>query len=300
MEKKSRHSEQRVTKTTSFQIFYDAEDNELAQHKIDAKTLSISIGSMADLISAADKRLNDGQQTVKLMVTNPAEAGSLGVSYTMMELVPHAVDVAKVIGLTGIAGATIGAPALSLIRQLGSKKVISVTKRAGTEESVLELEGEEIVCHDSVAKLVTDPEVRDALVNVVRAPLDGKQGAVFKVLNDEGEEVVRLEGSETEEIKPLPRGTLLEKEESVEEVNVRFVQINFEGTKGWRIDYLGEEHAVTFEDQLFIHQVQNGIISFTKEDLFVVELKTIKTFTARNATTKYAITKVKRKRPAEA
>ena len=298
--KKSRHSEQRVTKTTSFQIFYDAEDNELAQHKIDAKTLSISIGSMADLISAADKRLNDGQQTVKLMVTNPAEAGSLGVSYTMMELVPHAVDVAKVIGLTGIAGATIGAPALSLIRQLGSKKVISVTKRAGTEESVLELEGEEIVCHDSVAKLVTDPEVRDALVNVVRAPLDGKQGAVFKVLNDEGEEVVRLEGSETEEIKPLPRGTLLEKEESVEEVNVRFVQINFEGTKGWRIDYLGEEHAVTFEDQLFIHQVQNGIISFTKEDLFVVELKTIKTFTARNATTKYAITKVKRKRPAEA
>lgn len=238
--KKSRHSEQRVTKTTSFQIFYDAEDNELAQHKIDAKTLSISIGSMADLISAADKRLNDGQQTVKLMVTNPAEAGSLGVSYTMMELVPHAVDVAKVIGLTGIAGATIGAPALSLIRQLGSKKVISVTKRAGTEESVLELEGEEIVCHDSVAKLVTDPEVRDALVNVVRAPLDGKQGAVFKVLNDEGEEVVRLEGSETEEIKPLPRGTLLEKEESVEEVNVRFVQINFEGTKGWRIDYLGE------------------------------------------------------------
>ncbi len=84
-------------------------------------------------------------------------------------------------------------------------------------------------------------------MNVVRAPLDGKQGAVFKVLNDEGEEVVRLEGSETEEIKPLPRGTLLEKEESVEEVNVRFVQINFEGTKGWRIDYLGEEHAVTFE-----------------------------------------------------
>ncbi|HHJ4617890.1 hypothetical protein M8448_01720 [Citrobacter freundii] len=289
-----------MTNTTSFQIFYDAEDTELAQHKIDAKKLSISIGSMADLISAADKRLNDGQQTVKLMVTNPAEAGSLGVSYTMMELVPHAINVAKVIGLTGLAGAAIGAPALSLIRQLGSKKVISITKRAGTNQSVLELEGEEIVCHDSVAKLVTDPEIRNALVNVVRAPLDGKEGAVFKVLNEDGIEVVRLEGEETEEIKPLPRGTLLEKEESVEEVNVRFVQINFEGTKGWRIEYLGEEHAVSFEDQLFIHQVQNGIVSFTKEDLFVVDLKTTKTFTARNASTKYAITKVKRKRPAEA
>lgn len=289
-----------MTKATSFQIFYDAEDNELSQHKIDAKTLSISIGSMADLIFAADKSLNDGQQTVKLMVTNPAEAGSLGVSYTMMELVPHAINVAKVIGLTGLVGAAIGAPALSLIRQLGSKKVVSITKRAGTDQSVLELEDGEIVCHDAVAKLVTDPEIRDALVNVVRTPLEGKAGAVFKILDEEGTEVVRLEGVETEEIKPLPRGTLLEKEESVEEVNVRFVQINFEGTKGWRIDYLGEEHAVSFEDQLFIHQVQTGIVSFTKEDLFVVELKTTKTFTARNATTKYAITKVKRKRPAEA
>ncbi len=289
-----------MTKTTSFKIFYDAEDKELSQHKIDAKTLSISIGSMADLISAADKRLNEGQQTVKLMVTNPAEAGSLGVSYTMMELIPHAINVAKVIGLTGLTVAGIGAPALSLIRQLGSKKVISITKRVGTDQSVLELEGEEIVCHDSVAKLVTDPEIREALVNVVRAPLEGKAGAVFKVINEEGEEVVRLDGEETEEVKPLPRGTLLEKQESVEEVNVRFIQINFEGTKGWRIDYLGEEHAVSFEDQLFIHQVQNGIVSFTKEDLFVVDLKTTKTFTARNATTKYAITKVKRKRPAEA
>ncbi|MED5778183.1 hypothetical protein VZ146_22190 [Enterobacter hormaechei] len=49
---------------TSFKIFYDANDNELAQHKIDAKTLSISIGAMAELISAADKRLHDGHETV--------------------------------------------------------------------------------------------------------------------------------------------------------------------------------------------------------------------------------------------
>lgn len=288
-----------MAEVTSFKVFYDAQDNELAQHKIDAKTLSISIGAMADLISAADKRLNEGQETVKLMVTNPAEAGSLGIAYSLVELIPDAINVAKVIGLTGMAGAVFGAPALSLVRQLGSKKVISVTKRVGTDQSVLELDGEEIVCNDAVAKLVTDPVIRDALVSVVRAPLDGKDEPVFKIVDNEGEELLRLEGEQTEEIKPLPRGTLLEKEISTEEVNVRFVQVNFDGTSGWRMVHIDEESAVHVEDQVFINQVQTGQISFTKEDLFVVDLETTKTYTARNVTKRYAIKKVKNKRPAE-
>ena len=288
-----------MAEVTTFKIFYDAEDNELSQHKIDAKTLSRSIGSMADLISAADKNLNDGQETVQLMVTSPAEPGSLGIAYSMIELIPNAINVAQVIGLTGAAGAVFGAPALALIRQLGSKRVISITKRVGTNLSVLELDGEEIVCNDAVAKLVTDPEIRAALVNVVRAPLDGKDNPVFKIVDSECSEILVLEGEETEEIQPLPRGTLLEKEVSVEEVNVRFVQVNFEGTKGWRMVHLEEEAAVTLNDQRFLTQVQNGQMSFTKEDLFVVDLETTKTFTARNVTKRYAINEVKRKRPAE-
>lgn len=285
---------------TSFKVFYDAEDNELSEHKIDAKTLSLSIGAMAELISAADKRLNDGQETVKLMVTTPAEAGSLGIAYSMVELIPNAINVAQVIGLTGIGAALFGAPALSLIRQLGSKRVISITKRVGTDDSVLELDGEQIVCNDSVAKLVTDPDIRDALVSVVRAPLEGKASPVFKIIDSEGEEVIKLEGGQTDEVKPLPRGTLLEKQVSVAEVNVRFVQVNFEGIKGWRFVHLEEEHAVNLEDQRFIQQVQDGTIGFTKEDLFVVDLETTKTFTARGVTTRYAVKEVKRKRPAEA
>lgn len=287
-----------MSQATSFKIFYDAEDTELAQHKIDAKTLSISIGAMADLISAADRRLNEGQETVKLMVTNPAEKGSMGIAYAVVELIPHAVDVAKAIGLTGLAAAGAGASALSLIRQLGSKKVIAITKRVGTSESVLELDGEEIVCDDNVAKLVTDPTIRDALVSVVRAPLDGKENPVFKIIDSEGQEVVRLEGEQTEEVKPLPKGTLLEKEVSTDEVNVKFVQVNFEDTKGWRMVHLDEESAVTLDDEAFLSQVQTGQVSFTKEDLFVVDLETTKTFTARNFTKRYAIKKVKRKRAA--
>ncbi|EEW9257292.1 hypothetical protein ACN63T_004802 [Escherichia coli] len=284
--------------STTFKVFYDAEDEELAQHKIDAKTLSLSIGSMADLIAKADRNLNDGQETVKLMVTAPAAPGSIGVIYSMQELVPHAVDVAKAIGLTVAGGALAGGSALALIRQLGSRKVISVTRKVDTQEAVLELDGEEIICHEAVAKLVTDPEIRQALVNVVRAPLDGKERPIFKITDDKGEEILKLEGEETEEIKPLPRGTLLEKEVSIDEVNVRFIQVNFEGNKGWRIDYLGEEHSVSLDDNVFLSQVQAATVQFSKEDLYVVDLETTKTFTARGVTNRYAIKKVKRRRPA--
>jgi hypothetical protein len=145
---------------------------------------------------------------------------------------------------------------------------------------------------------VTDPEIRQALVNVVRAPLDGKERPIFKITDDNGEEILRLEGEETEEIKPLPRGTLLEKEISVDEVNVRFIQVNFEGNKGWRIDYLGDEHSVSLDDNVFLSQVQAATVQFSKEDLYVVDLETTKTFTARGVTNRYAIKKVKRRRPA--
>ncbi|MBG0543536.1 hypothetical protein I4O68_03210 [Enterobacter hormaechei] len=284
--------------STTFKVYYDALDEELSKHKIDAKTLSLSIGSMADLISKADRNLNDGQETVKLMVTAPAAPGSIGVVYSMLELVPHAVNVAKVIGLTMAGGAIAGGSALSLIRQLGSRKVISITRRVDTDEAVLELDGEEIVCNEAVAKLVTDPEIRQALVNVVRAPLDGKERPIFKVTDENGEEVIRLEGEETEEVKPLPRGTLLEKEVSVNEVNVKFIQVNFEGNKGWRIEHLGEEHSVSLDDDVFLAQVQAARVQFSKEDLYVVDLETTKTFTARAVTNRYAIKKVKNKRPA--
>jgi hypothetical protein len=165
--------------------------------------------------------------------------------------------------------------------------------------SILEVEGEEIECSDAVAKLVTDPNVRQALINVVRAPLSGKDDPVFKIIDEKGNTVLKLEGEETEDIKPLPRGTLLEKEVETIDVNVKFIQVNFDGDKGWRIEYNNDQHSVSLDDEEFLIKVRAGTITFSKEDLFVVSLETTKTFTARGVTNRYAVKKVKRQRPAQ-
>ncbi|MBP1015915.1 hypothetical protein J8628_03205 [Serratia fonticola] len=285
-----------MEQTTSFKVFYDADDNELSRHAIDAEVLGNSILSMTKLITKADDLLNDGNKSVKILVTNPAEAGSLGIAYTIIQLLPDAIDVLRTIGITGVVGAVGGASALSLIRQLGSSKVITMTRRAGTQTTILELEGEEIECPTPVAALVTDPTIREALISVIQAPLEGKDEPVFKILNENNEEVIRLEGSQTEEIKPLPRGTLLQKEIETREVNVKFTQVNFQSEKGWRMEYNGEEHSVLLNDFEFLAKVRQAEGAISSDDLFAVNLEVTKTFSARNVTEKYVIKQVIRHR----
>ncbi|WMY72752.1 hypothetical protein RHD99_14865 [Buttiauxella selenatireducens] len=285
-----------MPKTTSFKVFYDADDNELSQHAIDAEALGNSILSMTKLITKSDDLLNEGNKSIKVLVSNPAEAGSLGVAYTIIELIPDAINVLKTLGITGVVGAAGGATALSLIRQLGSSKVISMTRKADSGTTVLELEGEEIECPTAVAALVTDPTIRDALISVIQKPLEGKQAPVFKILNENEEEVIRLEGVQTEEIKPLPRGTLLEKEVDEREVNVKFTQVNFQSEKGWRMEYNGEEHAVLLNDHEFLAKVRHAEGAISSDDLFAVNLEVTKTYSARNVTEKYVVKKVIRHR----
>ncbi|KKI48972.1 hypothetical protein XK97_00830 [Obesumbacterium proteus] len=282
--------------STSFKVFYDADDNELAKHAIDAEAFGKSILSMSSLISKADDLLNEGKKSVKVLVTNPTEEGSLGIEYTIVQLLPMAVDVLKTIGITGVVGVTGHATALSLIRQLGSKRVISVTKKAGSNNATLELEDGEIECPAPVAALVTEPVIRDALISVVQAPLEGKDAPVFKIINQDGEEVLRLEGEQTEEIKPLPRGTLLRKETETKEVNIKFTQVNFLGEKGWRMEYANEEHSVLVTDYEFLATVRQAERAISSEDLFSVTLETTKTFTARGTAQKFIIKKVLRHR----
>lgn len=288
-----------MNKTTSFKVFYDADDNELAEHSIDAEVLGNSILSMTRLLMKADDILNEGGKSVKVLVTSPAEAGSLGIAYTVVELMPNAVDVLKTIGIVGTIGAVGGASALSLIRQLGSRKVLSVTKRQGTGTSVLELDGEEIECPAPVAALVTDPTIRDSLIAVIQSPLEGKDAPVFKILNENDQEVIRLEGVQTEEIKPLPRGTLLEKLVDTRETNVKFTQVNFQSEKGWRMEYNNEEHSVLVTDFEFLAKLRQAEGAISSDDLFAVSLESTKTHSARGVTEKFVIKKVLRHRADE-
>lgn len=288
-----------MEKSTSFKIFYDAQDDELANHSIDAEKLGKSIISMTNLINKADDILNDGNKAFKVLVNSPAVPGSLGIDYTVVQILPMAIDVLKTIGIVGFTGAVAHSSALSLVRQLGSKKVISITRKTGTDTAVLELEGEEIECSKDVAALVTDPSIRNALIDVVQSPLEGKDDPVFKIVGSDGGVVLKLEGEETEEIKPIPRGTLLTKTIDTKDVNVKFTQVNFHSETGWKMLLNEDEHTVLLTDYEFLAKVRHAEGTITSEDLFAVTLETTKTKSAKTSTVKYVIKKVLRHRVAQ-
>ncbi|GAB4592128.1 hypothetical protein ETAR_17310 [Edwardsiella tarda] len=285
-----------MEKSTSFKVFYDADDKELSKHTIDAEILGKSIISMTNLISKADDLLNNGNKSVKILVSAPIQKGSVGIAYTVVHLLPHAVDVLQTIGIVGATGAAVHATALSLIRQLGAKKVVSVTKKVGTNQAVLEFEDGEVECPAAVAALVTEPVIRDALISVVQAPLAGKDAPVFKIVDDNNQVLVKLEGEQTEEIKPLPRGTLLTKTIEEKEVNVKFTQVNFHSEKGWKMDYNQGEHSVLLTDYEFLARVRQAEGTITSEDMFSVLLETTRTTSARGKSEKHVIKKVLRHR----
>lgn len=54
--------------------------------------------------------------------------------------------------------------------------------------------------------MVTEPTIRDALISVVQAPLDGKDSPIFKIVDENDKVLLKLEGEQTEEIKPFPEG----------------------------------------------------------------------------------------------
>lgn len=281
---------------TSFKVFYDAQDDELANHSIDAEVLGNSILSMTDLIKKADELLNQGNKTFKILVNSPAVPGSLGIDYTVIQLLPMAVDVLKTIGIVGTVGAVAYPSAITLIRQLGTKKVIAITRKADSDVAILELEDEKIECSASVAALVTEPSIREALIDVVQSPLEGKQNPVFKIVGEDGDVLLQLDGDETNEIKPIPRGTLLTKDVNTSEVNVKFTQVNFHNEKGWRMLYDNEEHSVLLTDYEFLAKVRHAEGTITAEDLFSVTLETTKTRSAKTSSVKYVIKKVIRHR----
>ncbi len=174
--------------------------------------------------------------------------------------------------------------------------MISVTRKTGSDEAVLEVEDGEIECLASVATLVTEPVIRDALISVVQTPLEGKTSPVFKIVDGNGQVIVKLEGEQTEEIRPLPRGTLLTKTTDIKQANVKFTQVNFHSEKGWRMDYNKEEHSVLLTDYEFLAKVRLAEGTITSEDLFSVLLEITRTISARGKSEKYVIKKVLRHR----
>ncbi len=273
-----------------FSISYDANDDELAVHQMDALALGDAIRQMAIMVKQADQVLNEGQETVDLRVTVPAEEGSFIVEFALFTLA-NAKAILPVLGFSAAGGG-----ALAIAQRLKSNRVVNVNTSDDSDDATIIYEeaGElkSIVCPKDEAQLATDAVIRRAYSEIITQPLANKDSPKFKV-NVEGHEVLRITGEDTQEFTPLPRQSLSEEHVEVSEATVALTQVNFTSVTGWKMRYFDEERAVRMEDAAFMDAVFNNQRGFVKGDLFTVRLR-ITTVEKPNASTRtsYAIEEV--------
>lgn len=260
---------QEVREIDRFSIFYDADDEELSEHKMDALSLGLAIQQVATMVKQAGRLLGDDEdEDIEVKVTVPAQEGSFAVEFAVYAAA-HAREIIPALGL-------LGGGALALAQRLRNRKVINIRTEDGSDQAVVTVQyrgnEEEIICDRDEAILATDPIIRKAYNEIITQPLVNKDAPVFRV-EMEGEEVLRLDGEDDIEFAPLPRKSLTFEHTERFDAVIAVTQVNFTSVNGWRMTYQDEDRAFKMEDIGFMESVLNRDQAFVKGDLFSVKLR---------------------------
>ncbi|MBD2805590.1 hypothetical protein ID855_12985 [Xenorhabdus sp. ZM] len=278
-----------------FSVFYDAQDNGFNTHKMNAYDLGMSILEIAKMVHKADKLLNGDAKSIELQVTAPAREGSFAIDFIAKFINNKSVDVLKYLGFSEESANLKYGDALTLARSLKGERIISIVTETGSDIAKIELDDREVECDKFVASLVANNEIRQAMNEVITQPLSGKNSPIFRV-EVNGREIIKLEGESTQDYIPLPKNSLSHSSSRRITTNVSIIQVNFESETGWRMLYDGKPLTVKMGDESFMARVKDNVKSFTKGDMFEVELEIINKTTAKSNSTQYIITRVIRHR----
>jgi L-cysteine desulfidase len=257
-----------------FSIYFDTE--ETSNHTMGAAELGAALISLDRAIEQADKLLNGETSKVDIKVSAP-ESGSIGIPIAVT-IAAGGIDVVQLLGLAGTAGFA-SKTVLEVISFLKNRKIQSVVRNKNGKSTITVKKGKQEESYEldsNVEKLVTNNSVRDQIYGAFFEPVQNQDNPKILIKDFEGKNILTtLDKEDISTFKKLPRTTLVDKDEVVKKVNVRFIKIDFEKESGWVVDYLGDRLTVKIEDEFFMERNKNNEQGFKSGDLFEVDLKTI-------------------------
>lgn len=263
--------------TETFTVSYNSTNRDLQNHRLNAADLAIVIKEMHDLLSKADRLINNTRkQNFELFVKAPAVEGSLGIEFLVEILNPdNAMAVLAAVGVLGTATKNL----FDVAREMNGRTFIDVhTSENNEKEAIIELDGKNITAPEDIALLISHPQIRESVKKIVTVPLENHEQPEFKIMSNyissENRNYEEIVFNETD-IKAIKQLNTDKKETEVYRIKekVTFTTINFEGTKGWKMMLNGKETSVEIEDERFIQKIQQGKLSFTVGDEYQVTLK---------------------------
>lgn len=278
---------------TELEIAYGGEA--YSNNEIDAKTLGEALTSLSGLIENAEKILHGEAADPQVNIKAIQEG-----SFTLLVSVLGSLSTLQLLGFSAAAGAGAGS-LMGVLEWLRGRKPQEVIIDEANNRATLVVDDERFDCSNDLQKLVTSPIIRNEVSKLVYQPLQTESQSVFRIKNAENVEVVTIQQQESEAFKPVRHTVEQRTHEEPLTINVKFSKLSFTSNAGWKMVLPdGDEVAVKMEDAAFLERVNNNQASFSKDDLFVVNVtKIVKETNGNFGNPTYTITQVVRHRAAD-
>src|SRR5690606_21214458 len=134
-----------------------------------------------------------------------------------------------------------------------------------------------IECDSKIVKLITNPEVRKSLSEIVNKPIAGKEQASFKVKDENGNILTEVKNEDAVAFTPISAKTITTTVTKTDQQSqISFAAVNFGSiSSGWKVFLPKEDKPQTIEmkDQAFINRVNSGYAEFAKDKKYLVKIE---------------------------
>lgn len=279
-------------------VAYDG--SALEDHTMDIQELAFALVGLGDVLTEANNILNKGACRTTVKVSSDFETGSFEIHLVMKQL-------SEKLALFGTNPQILGIVTILTLLGFGKQKLDGLIQfikkiKNGKIKSIKDLEDDKIdvtyIVDNSIQNVIIEKNVyilyenanlRNSLKKVVK-PLESEGIESFEIRNEKKEILEKIEKSEVGYFNITPTEDVIN--EITNEMWLYLVNVSFKDGNKWKLSNGDSEFYATIEDQEFLYQVNNNLISFSKSDSFKATVKTTQILTEDGIKANYSIPKV--------
>ncbi len=260
-----------------FAISYDMDETK--EHSIDAEVLGHSLVNISKLVNDSNRLINGEESRIELQV----KAHKPG-SFTVELIAWYNTGGKELLDMLGFSAKATAIAAVPLATVFGTlahlkDKKIKLTKTSDKKgSSIIETEdGQQIEVDENIASLVTNPEVRKSLSEIVSKPIAGKEKASFKIKDENGIVVTEVKHEDAKAFTPISPKTVTTTVTKTDLQNqITFANVNFDSiSSGWKVylPTMDKPQTIKMKDQAFINRINGGYAEFAKDKKYLVSIE---------------------------
>jgi hypothetical protein len=284
-----------------FSVNYDGPA--LADHTMDVRDLAPALLAIGEMFDAANLALNGDATQISVNV-RAHEPGCFSIDLDVLQsIVKRGIailsgdELAAAINLKELlVGGTVGAWSLiQLIRKLRGRTPDRV-ERVGKSAVRLTIGDDTFEVPLKLLRLYQDIAVRSAVERVVEKPLEAP-GITSVAFLDKGRETSRVDRVDA----PLYRAPAIEDKTLIDDLRqaaFSIVSLAFKEDNKWRLHDGQNQISATIADEQFLAKVDRNLVSFSKGDVLVCEVRFVQKQTGKGLVTEHIVEKVLDHRPA--